>query len=175
MRWATSRKSGASTWVILVDLPGRRPSQKPPAALAAKYEVQRLQVRSRSECGAVSAVARRDAAFEARLDAVWKSISKRGIRLIEWFPHRLDGLRDTAPGWRTRSRTRDGMRKALKRLYSDRILITKLGRAPTCEESTKWYKEFFTNPPCACNRRAKACTTKCTTCGDCVNKHGGRL
>ena len=67
------------------------------------------------------------------------------------------------------------MCKALKRLYSDQILYAKLGRAPTCEESANWFKEFITNPPCACNRRAKTCTTNCSTCGDCVNKHEGRV
>ena len=82
-------------------------------------------------------------------------------------------MRQTRDGWKTRSRTRDGMRVALKRLYSDRILITKLGRAPSAEESDNWFKEFYTNPPCACNGRAKACKTKCTTCDDCVNKRGG--
>ena len=65
------------------------------------------------------------------------------------------------------------MRGALARLYSDRILFTKLGRAPTKDESRKWFAEFYTNPACKCNRRAEACTTICTTCGDCVNKHGG--
>ena len=95
------------------------------------------------------------------------------MRLIEWFPHRIDGLRDTCKGWKTRSRTRGAMRDALKRLYSDRILITKLGRAPTKDESDDWFAEFYTNPPCKCNKRARRCTTICTTCGDCVNKHGG--
>ena len=65
------------------------------------------------------------------------------------------------------------MRDALKRLYSDRILITKLGRAPSAAESDKWFEEFYTNPPCKCNERARRCTTICTTCGDCVNKNGG--
>ena len=65
------------------------------------------------------------------------------------------------------------MCKALKRLYSDRILITKLGRAPSAPESDKWFEEFYTNPPCKCNKRARRCTTICTTCGDCVNKNGG--
>ena len=65
------------------------------------------------------------------------------------------------------------MREALKRLYSDRILITKLGRAPSAAETDKWFEEFYTNPACACNKRARRCTTISTTCGDCVNKHGG--
>ena len=82
-------------------------------------------------------------------------------------------MRETRAGWKTRSRTRDGMRVALKRLYSDRILITKLGRAPSYEESDNWFKEFYTNPACKCNGRAEACTTICTTCGDCVNKNDG--
>ena len=37
----------------------------------------------------------------------------------------------------------------------------------------KWFEEFYTNPPCKCNERARRCTTICTTCGDCVNKNGG--
>ena len=65
------------------------------------------------------------------------------------------------------------MRDALKRLYSDRILITKLGRAPTASESDEWFAEFYTDPACKCNNRARRCTTICTTCGDCVNKNGG--
>ena len=67
------------------------------------------------------------------------------------------------------------MCKALKRLYADQILYAKLGRPPSNKEATKWFKECYTNPPCACNRRAKTCDTNCTTCGDCVNKHGGRI
>ena len=82
-------------------------------------------------------------------------------------------MRQTRAGWKTRSRDRGAMCKALKRLYSDRILITKLGRAPTQDESDNWFAEFYTNPACKCNRRAEACTTICTTCGDCVNKHNG--
>ena len=73
----------------------------------------------------------------------------------------------------TLSRDRDAMRHALKRLYSDQILYAKLGRPPSAAEASEWFKNFYTNPPCACNRRAKACTTKCTTCGDCVNKNDG--
>ena len=64
---------------------------------------------------------------------------------------------------------------SMKRLYADQILYAKLGRAPSAKEAQKWYKEFFTHPACACNARAEACTTNCTTCGDCVNKHGGRV
>ena len=82
-------------------------------------------------------------------------------------------MRQTRAGWKTRSRDRGAMCKALKRLYSDRILITKLGRAPSAPESDKWFEEFYTNPPCKCNKRARRCTTICTTCGDCVNKNGG--
>ena len=67
------------------------------------------------------------------------------------------------------------MCKALKRLYSDQILYAKLGRPPTAEESNNWFKEFFSKPACACNGRAKTCTTKCTTCNECVNKNGGAV
>jgi hypothetical protein len=45
-------------------------SQQPSPALAAKYEVQRLRVRSRTDCAKIRGEATRDAAFEARLDAV---------------------------------------------------------------------------------------------------------
>ena len=44
--------------------------RQPSARLAAKYEVEQLRERSYAECSAVSNDARRDAAFEARLDAV---------------------------------------------------------------------------------------------------------
>jgi hypothetical protein len=126
-------------------------SQKPPPKFAAKYEVVRLRKKTTEERSAIPNDAKRDAAF-------WK---------------RRDGERMTAPGWETLSRDRDAMRHALRRLYSDQILYAKLGRPPSATESDAWFKDFFTNPPCACNRRAKACTTKCTTCGDCVNKRGG--
>ena len=155
--YASTAKDLADAWGInggaISQLAGVTKSKKPSKALAAKYEVVQLRRRPQKESCAISNDASRDDAFNRR----------------------RDGERRTAPGWATLARDRNSMCKALKRLYADQILYAKLGRAPTCEESTKWYKEFFTNPPCACNRRAKACTTKCTTCGDCVNKHGGRV
>jgi len=123
----------------------------PSAAQAAKFEVEQLQALSKMRGTAKSNKASCEAAFNAR----------------------RDGERLTRNGWETLSRDRGAMREALKRLYSDQILYAKLGRAPTRKESTEWFKEVFTNPACACNDRAKACTKKCTTCGDCVNKHGG--
>mmetsp|Transcript_17982 Transcript_17982/g.51249 ORF Transcript_17982/g.51249 Transcript_17982/m.51249 type:complete len:656 (+) Transcript_17982:77-2044(+) len=125
----------------------------PSAAHAAKFEVEQLHARSRRECAAKSSEASRDDAFHAR----------------------RDGERLTRHGWATLSRSRGAMCKALKRLYSDQILYAKLGRPPSHKEATKWFKECYTNPPCACNRRAKTCDTNCTTCGDCVNKNGGRV
>jgi len=125
--------------------------QKPAVHLAAKYEVEQLKVRSKTEGLQKCYEESREAAFNAR----------------------RDGERLTCNGWETLSRDRDAMRHALKRLYSDQILYAKLGRPPSAAEASEWFKMYFTNPPCACNRRAKACTTKCTTCGDCVNKHGG--
>ena len=124
---------------------------KPSKAVAEKYEVQRLRELTHKEISATGNDQRRDAAFHER----------------------RDGGRRTRDGWRTLARDRRSMREALKRLYADQMLYAKLGRAPTVKEATKWFKEFYTNPPCACNGRAKACKTKCTTCDDCVNKRGG--
>ena len=152
--YASTRDDLGEAWGIsggsISDLAGTT-RVKPSKGLVEKYEVEQLRRRPQKESCAMSNDASREAAFHAR----------------------RDGERHTKHGWETLSRDRSAMRKALKRLYSDQILYAKLGRAPTLEESDKWFKEFFTNPPCACNRRAKECKTKCTTCGDCVNKHDG--
>ena len=124
---------------------------KPSKRLVENYEVEKLRTGLRGPGPKRSAEKSRDKAFHAR----------------------RDGERRTRPGWAKLARNRDAMRHALKRLYSDQILFAKLGRPPSAEESDDWFKEFFSNPPCACNRRAKTCTTLCTTCQECVNKNGG--
>jgi hypothetical protein len=157
-RWlyAATAKDLADEWDIRQEYINRLAGvskKAPSAACAAKYEVEKLQERTNGEWLAKANDASREAAFHAR----------------------RDGERLTKHGWETLSRDRNAMCLALKRLYTDQILYAKLGRAPSAKEAQKWFEEFFTQPACACNRRAKTCTTKCTTCDDCVNKNGGGI